>query len=66
MNFSKTLVGAPICFKSLRKEEKVGRYRAETKEGSKKKFKKIEADYCSSSSYVFCIAPLLLTLKEHL
>jgi hypothetical protein len=38
----------------------------ETKEGSKKKFKKIEAKYCLSSSYVFCIAPLLWTLKEHL
>jgi hypothetical protein len=28
--------------------------------------KKIEANYHSSSSYVFCVAPLLLTLKEDL
>jgi len=27
---------------------------------------KIEANYHSSSSYVFCIAPLLTTFKEHL
>jgi len=29
-------------------------------------FKKIEANYQSSSSYVFWVAPLFLTIKEHL
>jgi hypothetical protein len=48
-------------------EEILGRYAAKTRAGSKDIFfKKIEANYCSSSCCVLCIAPLLLTLKEHL
>jgi hypothetical protein len=55
----------PSGFKSLKMDWKWGRYGAGTREGSIVIFsKKIEANYHSSSSCVFCIAPLLLTLKR--
>jgi len=57
---SKTLVGAPIEFETTQhtKNEEDMELQLE-REGSKALFsKKIEANYHSSSSCVFCVAPL--------
>ncbi len=56
----------PSGFKSLKMNKKWEKYAIGTREESKAIFKKSEANYQSSTSCVFCVAPLLMMFKEHL